>query len=49
MLDVAKKLALRLGWNVRYNTFLGTKNTREYEGHLVGLLLSCPEKERYTT
>lgn len=47
MLDVAKKVALRLGWNVRYNKFLGTRNTTERDEHLVGLLLSCPEKERY--
>jgi hypothetical protein len=47
MLDVTKKAALRLGWNVRYNTFVGTRTTSEREEHLVGLLLSYPEKERY--
>ncbi|XP_028398528.1 mediator of RNA polymerase II transcription subunit 17-like [Dendronephthya gigantea] len=46
MLEVVKKAALRLGWNVRFNTFLGTRSTTAREEHLVGLLLTCPEKER---
>ena len=47
MLEIAKKAGLRLGWNARSNTFLATQSTTEREEHLVGLLLTCPEKERY--
>ena len=44
MLEIAKKEALRLGWNVRCNKFLGSIDG--VNGHLAGLLLTLPEKER---
>lgn len=47
MLGIAKKLALRLGWNVKHNTFLETtRDLFESNEHDVGILLSCPQKER---
>ena len=50
MLKISKKIALRLGWTVKHNNFLGViKDTSENKEHIVGILLSCNVKERYCT